>query len=210
MGLVVDTSPDPALAVAPPRPLLSHRLSSRKEEILDGLEKIMLSDGFRGLRLTDVAKRLNTSYATLYQLAPTKDELVIMVIDRWYQRSIADALPLLSAADGPVDRLNVWAGFGTAGVSRTSREFWQDVTTHAAITALVGSYTHYYVQVLEAILVEGIDKGTFRPINARMLAVIWEAAVVKLGDPEMWDRADRSLRQISQDWVDLVLHGLLV
>lgn len=210
MVLAVETPVDAALSVLPPRPLVPHRLSPRKEEILDGLEKIVLHDGFRGLRLTDVARVLNTSYATLYQLAPTKDELVMMVIDRWYQRSIADAQQPLAAAGDPVQRLKVWAGFGTAGVSRTSREFWQHVATHAAITALVGGYTHYYVQVLEAILVEGIEQGTFRPINAHLLAVIWEAAVGKLADPDLWESSDRSLRQISQDWVDLVLHGLLV
>ncbi|WP_280231135.1 TetR/AcrR family transcriptional regulator [Nocardia cyriacigeorgica] len=194
----------------PPRPLprVPH-FSARQEQILDGLQRLILADGFRSLRLTNVTKELSTSYATLYQLAPSKDELVALVIERWYQRAIDAAVARLHSAHDPVARMQVWTDFGVEGVGRTSRVFWLDVDAHHAIRGLVATYSHYYVEVLRTILDHGIELGTFRPINTELLAAVWETAATKLADPDLQRDETRDLRQISADWVDLVLNGIL-
>lgn len=199
-----------AEAVEPPRPLLSGRLSPRKEEVLDALEQIVLRDGFRSLRVTDVAAELNTSYATLYSIAPTKEELVLLVVDRWYARAVRQGQQALAQVRGPVKRLQKWVDFGVAGTQATSPQFWADVSTHAALNQLVEGYSHYYVLVLEALLNEGVDAGVFRKVDTHAVAVFWEAAAGNLRDPDFLSRFSfMPLGEMSAFWVDLVLHGIL-
>ncbi|MET8796860.1 TetR/AcrR family transcriptional regulator [Nocardia sp. NPDC004568] len=194
----------------PARPLARvPHFSARQDQILDGLQHIILAHGFRSLRLTNVTKELSTSYATLYQLAPSKDELVALVIERWYQRAIDTAVARLHSAHDPVTRMQVWTDFGVEGVGRTSRVFWLDVDAHNAIRGLVATYSHYYVEVLRTILDHGIALGTFRPVNTELLAAVWETAAAKLADPDLQRDDTRDLRQLSADWVDLVLNGIL-
>ena len=204
------SDPSAAEAVEPPRPLLSTRLSPRKEEILDALEKIVLRDGFRSLRVTDVAAQLNTSYATLYSIAPTKEELVLLVVDRWYARAVRQGQAALSRVVGPVARFQRWVDFGVAGTAATGEQFWTDVASHAALNQLVESYSHYYVLVLEALLREGVDAGVFRKIDTHAVAMYWEASSASLRDPDFLRRFSfMPLGEMSAFWVDLVLHGIL-
>lgn len=48
----------------------------RERSLLDELEKLILAEGFTGLRLEDIAARLNVSRSTLYRLAASKQELI--------------------------------------------------------------------------------------------------------------------------------------
>ena len=204
------TDASAAEAVEPPRPLLPGKLSARKEEVLDALEHIVLREGFRSLRVTDVAAQLSTSYATLYSIAPTKEELVLLVVDRWYARAVRQGKQALARVEGPVARLEQWVSFGVAGTAATSEQFWADVSSHAALNQLVDAYSHYYVLVLEALLDEGVEAGAFRPINTHAVAIYWEASAAGLRDPEFVRRlGGMPLAEMSALWVDLMLHGLL-
>ncbi|MFJ5521240.1 TetR/AcrR family transcriptional regulator [Streptomyces griseoluteus] len=192
----------------PPATAAIRPYSPRQEEILDGIEALVLADGFRFLRLAAVTKKLNTSFATLYQLAPARDELIALVIRRWYANVCVLAVQRLQEETEPVGRLRMWTQFGVAGATRTSRQFWQDAESHEAIREIVRTYSHYYTEVLRAILDDGITAGAFRPVNTALLAAVWETSTMRLADPEYLP-GTRTLRELSEDWVDLVLHGLL-
>lgn len=191
----------------PPPPVAA--LSPRKVEILDGLEAIVLAEGFRKLRLADVAKRLGTSYTTLYQLAPTRDELVLLVVERWYHRNGVETWARVEAESDPVQRLMLWIEGAQRGVAGVSGRFWDDAVSHAAVARLIENYTRYYLSVLEMLIEEGIAANAFRPVNARIAATVFEAAGARLLDPEA-RRSDAAWGpSASVEFVDLILGGLL-
>ncbi len=89
-----------------PRPLLSRtdeaRLGARHREVLDGLENLFMENGFVSFTIADLAKEIGCSRRTLYELAPSKDQLVLIVLDRRLHRmgraalgSIVPTAPLL-------------------------------------------------------------------------------------------------------------------
>lgn len=170
----------------------------------------MLGEGFRSLRLGDLARRLATSNSTLYQLATTKDELVMLAIDRWYQRSGGRTWQSVVAASDPVTRLELWLLGGVEGVRPASAAFWEDAASHAGVARLVDSYRRYYVGVIEALLGDGIARRSFRPVNAHVTALVFDAAAARLHDPRLSaDVAALSPAERGEQLVDLVLHGIL-
>jgi AcrR family transcriptional regulator len=64
------------------RPVSSQPYSEREENILDGLEEIFLQEGFRRVGVGELAARLHCSRRTLYQLAPSKERLFLLVLSR--------------------------------------------------------------------------------------------------------------------------------
>ena len=57
--------------------------SKRGSELLDALEDMVLREGFASLGVSAIANRLSCSKRTLYDLAPSKRELVLLVLDRF-------------------------------------------------------------------------------------------------------------------------------
>ena len=68
-----------------PTPVLSREreqaLTARQRELLDQLGALF-DRGFADLTMATIARELSCSLRTLYELAPSRDELLLMVIDR--------------------------------------------------------------------------------------------------------------------------------
>src|SRR5512142_1001170 len=108
-------------------------LSDRQEELLGELERIILDEGFRRLTVESLAKRLQCSRRTLYELAPSKDELVLLVLDRLLRRMGHKAMEQVRALDDPADRLQAYMTCTNAEISPSSRQLWADVAAKPAV-----------------------------------------------------------------------------
>ena len=60
--------------------------NGRREELLDGVMDIISQRGFSQVRISDIARELRCSAASLYKIAPNKDSLVLLAIGRWAER----------------------------------------------------------------------------------------------------------------------------
>ena len=68
-----------------PKPLLSkskeNLLSLRQKEAIAGLEDL-IKDGYPQLTMAQIATKLKVSLRTLYEIAPRKEELLLIAVDR--------------------------------------------------------------------------------------------------------------------------------
>src|SRR5947209_20566514 len=79
--------------------------SDRQLEILDVLQALFLAEGFRHLTIADLVDRLHCSRRTLYSLAPSKEELVLVVIGRLLNDMGLEARAQAAAHDDPGDAI---------------------------------------------------------------------------------------------------------
>lgn len=198
-----------ASRIVPPAPLASRPFTSRQDEILDGIERIVLEEGFRDLRITDVAERLRCSNGTLYQLAQSKDELLMLVIDRWYQRSGRRIWRRLDELDDPVERFEVLLDMGVDAVQAVSPRFREDVASHAPIRQLVAAHTQYYLAMMESLIEEGVAAGSFGTPHPHLVAEAAEAALARLQDPRVLRATGATEAEASEALKQLLLHGVL-
>jgi AcrR family transcriptional regulator len=84
-------------AVEAPAPLLSSErefsLTQRQRDLLDELESLFGGDGFAQHSMADLAKQLRCSLNTLYVLAPTRDELILLVVERNFLPLVVEIRP---------------------------------------------------------------------------------------------------------------------
>ena len=60
--------------------------SDRQKELLADLEALFFASGFRTVTVDEIATRLKCSKRTLYEIAPSKQELFVLVIESWLDR----------------------------------------------------------------------------------------------------------------------------
>ena len=72
-------------SVKTPKPLLSKSkeklLSIRQKKALEDLEEL-IKGGYPQLTMSEIATNLKVSLRTLYEIAPKKEELILIAVDR--------------------------------------------------------------------------------------------------------------------------------
>jgi AcrR family transcriptional regulator len=112
-GARKQTQPGPRFpSVRAPKPILpaeaERQLTARQRQLLDELEKQVATEGLTDLTMAEIAAQLNCSLRTLYGLAPSRDELVLMVVDRSLRRIGRAAVESLDPDMSPLEALRAY------------------------------------------------------------------------------------------------------
>jgi len=113
--------------VRAPKPLLDaqteQRLSARQQEILDELESGVRSAELARLTMAEIAARMNCSLRTLYGIAPSKDALILTIVDRRLHRIGRAATLSLDASLSPLHALRTYLRAANVAVQPESVAF---------------------------------------------------------------------------------------
>jgi len=82
-------------------------LSPRQQEVLDTVEAVFLREGLRPVRIGRLAEEARCSRSTLYELAPSKEELFLLVLDRMIRRTRRQSAEAIDRERDPEARLKV-------------------------------------------------------------------------------------------------------
>lgn len=176
--------------------------------MLGELETVFFKEGFRSLTIQELAARLHCSRSTLYDLAPSKDELVLLVIDRLLQRVGRQAMAQVRALDDPLRRLHAYMSTASAALSPGAQAFSADVAAHPGAHRLFQDHYRYATSVCAELIQEGIDREVFREIDARLVAEFLYAGLDRLQDPEVLQMTRHTNAEAIQQMFDVVLFGL--
>lgn len=131
--------------------------------------------GYDGTNLSDVAGELGISKGTIVHHFTSKDRILAEAHERYMRRRIAEGRVIVAALRTPSERLGglVFAGLlyqhvdrdATIAFQREVNRFRDDDVMRAS-QALRAEYLDIIVGVLE----EGMAAGTFRPVDAKVVA----------------------------------------
>ena len=191
-----------------PRPLLSQRaeerLGPRHREVLDAIERLFLDEGFAGISVRELAASVGCSRRTLYDLAPSKDELVLVVLDRFLHRVGRTALEAISADAGFGERIRAYF-MGAVELQRLSQSFADDLADDPAARRLFDRHFRYVMAVTEDLVAAGIDSGEFRPVSPAVVAGILAGSGLYFNQVEIAADGDAV-----QEMLDLVIDAISI
>jgi AcrR family transcriptional regulator len=217
--LVTEPAPEDAVpeivrrlrAVPAPRPMLTRdaydRLTPRQRQILHELGAIF-RNGFADLTMAELAAQLNCSLRTLYGLAPSRDELVLTVVDLHLWRIGRDAMGAIDADLAPLDAVRAYLSAATVAVSSTTEAYARDLGAMPAAQQRNGEHADYVVAVTRCLLDLAVERGDIDDVDTAAVA----RTIANLGRDFI--RADvlptlRSSPKVAADAVvDIVLRGL--
>jgi len=181
---------------------------ARREQLLDELEKIFLTEGFLHLRVGTLASRLHCSRSTLYELADSKEELIGRVVARFADRAVTEAAEYAETSESPVERITRFFSVIATYQDKGSARFWREAYTHPGTLARFDRSRSWGIDKIKGYLDEGIASGTLRPANTAFIAhVIWLAARATR-DPDLLETLGASSGDAVLELGALVVKGM--
>lgn len=195
-----------------PTPLLSRRreaeLGPRHREVLDHLESVFLAEGFAATTVAQLASAVGCSRRTLYELAPSKDALVLIVLDRFLHRVGRTARTAIDESAPIPDQLRSYFN-GAIELQRLTAAFADDLADDPAARRLLDRHFRYVMTVLEGLISKGIDDGVFRKVPAGVAAGVLAGSGLYFSQPEILHDVALTRDEASAQIADLVLQSLL-
>ena len=157
-----------------PRPDVSEE---RKGQIMNAAEEVFSQKGFSDARMDDIAEGTGLSKGTLYLYYKSKDDLIIAILDRIFQREfrVFENLDLTSMS--ATDAIWTFTETTSKDVKMMMRllpityEFMGLAFRNKFVQKAFKTYLNHYLDILIPIIQHGIDTGEFRPADAKEVAI---------------------------------------
>lgn len=144
--------------------------SDRHEALLDELVEVVLSEGVADLTLADIAARLRCSKSTLYELGPSKEQLVAIAVRRFFKKATDDVEAQTQLRHGAAQRLATYLGAVANALRPASDAFMRDVVRHPAGAEVYRRNTQLAAARVRELISEGVEQGEFRDVHATFIA----------------------------------------
>jgi AcrR family transcriptional regulator len=188
----------------------ANELSERGREILDQLEIIIVDEGFASLTVARIAARLRCSRSTLYELAPTKDELVLVVVDRRLRRIGRMKSQRMNELADHAAKIKMVISGEFLELRQTNTRFLEDVARTPAVQRLISNHFRYGVALLREVIDEGVVVGRFRPLHSLIVAEVIDAALARIQRPDLLRDTGLSFDRATVELMDLLCAGLVL
>jgi AcrR family transcriptional regulator len=157
-----------------PRPDVS---DERKSQILNAAEDVFTQKGFEEARMDDIAEETGLSKGTLYLYFKSKDDLIIAILDRMFQREFRQLENLdqeTTSATEAIWKITDLLTKEILGLLRLVPIVYQFLALafrNKYVQKALKKYINRYLDILVPIIQRGIDSGEFRQVDAREVAI---------------------------------------
>ena len=195
----------------PPPPHLEAGLSltDRPQVVLGALRANILAEGLAHLTVGELADRLKCSRRTLYEIAASRDDLVLVAIDGVLWRVARTARAAVREEGDPLGRLRAFLQAGLVELRNATLAFSTDLADHGEVHALVDRHFRYAASMTERLVDEGVQSGLFRSVHTRIVAEILDAGIVRLGEPAVLRAAGITFAEALSEFLSVVTDGLV-
>ncbi len=191
------------------RPASERPPVAREERLREGLEEVFLREGFRRVTIGDLAARLHCSRQTLYQLASSKEDLFLLVLDRFLSRIQRMGSEAARARDDSRERLVALVEPGVSELRQASSLFFADVAGFPPAKRRLERHQTERRQDVRTLIEEGIRRRTFNGFDSHLAADVFVAAVQRVMDPDFLVEVGLSPSEAIREAESLLLYGLL-
>jgi len=197
----------------PPKPDVSE---IRSNQILDAATEVFAQKGFSKARMDDIAAESRLSKGALYLYFKSKDAIILALLDRMFRREMS-ALEVLQDEDVPArERLERLMEHITSDVQNWLRivpvayEFLGLIFRNKTVQNAFRQYLRMYLDLVIPILQQGMERGEFRTLDAKSVALamgaIYEGTILLwVYDPESVNVEDHI-----RSGIRLLLNGLIL
>lgn len=183
----------------------------KRLEIIDGLIVFFKSHSLAQSNMDEIAEGLKKSKATLYKYFKSKEEMVDALINHKIEK-IVGFVPILIDDEIPFfDRYEQSFSLLHKHISDITIDFMDDLkTVYPLIYKNIELLIDLAVRELAAYYNEGMERGVFNVLNAKMLSQIDFILFQTLTDPIYLKANGLTVGEAFQDFYNIRCQGLLV
>lgn len=181
----------------------------RSDGLLIRLEAIYVVEGYRRSTMGDLAARLRCSKRALYQIAVSKEQLFVIVVQRVLDEIWNLGLQAESEAEDIRERIHRYVTAAVVPCKRWSPVFLADVEGMAEARSLLEMHLKDRMARVEEMVKDGVRLGVFRRTNAALVAEMIMVSAARFCSPSFLEKSKIDLTSAIENMCDLLWNGLL-
>ena len=146
-------------------------LGKRHLEVMDELER-MLDQGDSFSTMSDLAKKLKISLRTLYEIAPSKEELIVTTVDRVLKKHGKIAIDAMNERSSPNQKLESFLAVANQAVGPRFERFTLSLSSLNSSKPMVDYHEQYITDLIKTLLDEAKMKDEIRDIDTQATALL--------------------------------------
>lgn len=185
------------------------RTTRTNEEFLAELADLIKREGVSSLGVGEIAARLRCSRRRLYEVAHTKEGLMLEVARIQFQESLAVGFEAAAAETDPARRLVAYLNAGLRNAETLSAAFLDDLQQSEEGRSMFDEYQLARSKGSREILEAGVRCGEFKPMNFDVVTEVLLGAAFRLRNPDFLRRTKLTVSEAFSEAYELVLQGLV-
>ena len=149
-------------------------ITKRHSEIIDTLEK-MLEKGVPDITMSEFASKLKISLRTLYEIAPSKDKLILMTMDNILRKLGKHAFDSVCEIRSPIERLERYLFIVNQAVGPKFDRFMKDVEKINGSKKMTDFHENFISEYTEKLLNDAINKKEIREIDTKAFSILFSS-----------------------------------
>lgn len=182
-------------------------LSERQREILIEVGELF-ADGFTHLTMADIAAKLNCSLRTLYTVAKSREDLVLIVLDRNLWAIGQAARSAIVPGMEPLDAIAAFLKAANESASSKAHAFASEDASTPAAETLHSAHATYHACATQALLNEAVRNGSIAPCDTGAVGKVIAGLGRQFTSAEMASVLQTPPTKAADDMAEVILLGL--
>ena len=145
--------------------------TKRHHEIIDALERL-LEQGVPELTMSEIAKKLKISLRTLYEIAPSRDKLILMTMDNILKKLGKFAMDSVEDIDSPINKLEKYLFIVNQAVGPKFDRFLIDMEKINGLKTTADYHENFIKNYIKKLLEEAIEKKEIKSIDVKAFSIL--------------------------------------
>ena len=145
--------------------------TKRHYEIIDALERL-LEQGVPDLTMSEMAKKLKISLRTLYEIAPSRNKLILMTMDNILKKLGKFAMDSVEEIDSPINKLEQYLFIVNQAVGQKFDRFLIDMEKINGSKTTADYHENFIKNYIEKLLEEAIEKKEIKSIDIKAFSIL--------------------------------------
>ena len=145
--------------------------TKRHHEIIDALERL-LEQGVPELTMSEIAKKLKISLRTLYEIAPSRDKLILMTMDNILKKLGKFAMDSVEDINSPINKLEKYLFIVNQAVGPKFDRFLIDMEKINGSKTTADYHENFIKNYIKKLLKEAIEKKEIKSIDVKAFSIL--------------------------------------
>ena len=146
-------------------------ITDKHKQVIDKLE-LMLEKGIPDLTMSELAAKLKVSLRTLYEIAPSKDHLIRMTVNRILMKLGKEALDKIAEINSPLEKLKKYLQHVNQAVGPRFKVYLQNLGNNIQSKEMIDYHEDYITSYTKELLDDAMAQKEIKAIDAQAFALL--------------------------------------
>jgi AcrR family transcriptional regulator len=198
--------------VRAPKPVLGRetmeRLTPRQLQVFEELEQLVQNEKISDLTMSQIASKLGCSLRTLYDISPSKDELVLAAADRNLRRVGKAAIDALDPSMPPLTMLRAYLRAANNADEPTQTIYARELASIPASKRMIDVHEDYVMAVTKSMLDRAVELGDIPAVDTASVAHVLGGLLREFARSDVREVIEHSPKKAANEVTEIILHGL--